>query len=98
MLVNVVGTEKPERYAPQPGFSICVHEFPRLVMELCSDPLGHTDRYRMLVYGASLVRLANHILKEEGKAQDFVLVAIYMYDTHVELHLLYQKDDSSKVS
>lgn len=96
MVIHVEEIQEAERYAPQSDFSICVHEFPRLVVEVCSDPAGSKDHWRMLVYGASIVRLANHIL-EEGEAQDFVLVAIYMNDTRAEFHL-YQEHGTSKVS
>lgn len=51
----------------------------------------------MLVCGASLVRIANYVREEQKQPKDFVLAAIYMLDTRPELHLLYQKNNTSKV-
>lgn len=98
MVVYVDGTDEPRRYKPRLDFSICVYQYPRLVVEVCSDPYDYEDCWRMLVYGASIVRLANRILKGEGKPQNFALVAIYMLHSQADLYLLYKKDELSKVS
>ncbi len=74
--------------------------FPRLVVEVCSNPnRADNIQARLLVYGASVVRLANHILKTKGKRKSFVLVAIYITDEgRAEFSLLYEDDHSPEVS
>lgn len=100
LLVKVNNEKDLKRWTPASDFTVLLNGFPRLVVEVCSNPnRADNIQARLLVYGASVVRLANHILKTKGKRKSFVLVAIYITDEgRAEFSLLYEDDHSPEVS
>ena len=50
----------------------------------------------MLVQGASLVRLVNALLAENGEGRSFVLMAVYFEGVHYWRSLLYQMECQGK--
>lgn len=98
MVITLDGTSEKRRWTPRSDFSVWIKGFPRLVVEICTNAQGQIDRSRMLLSAASVVRLANHILRNKNLPSNFVLVAIYMFGMTAELHLVYEKGVPSKVS
>ena len=89
------------KFDPRPDFAIIEarvdgsYLLPRLAVEINST-IGNanpTDRFRLFLQAASIVRLANATQHKEK--QDFVFVAIYIRDDAlVERHLVFQKPDA----
>ena len=48
-----------EKWSPYPDFAMLADGFPVLVIEVCSDRINESDRYRMLLYTASILRTSN---------------------------------------
>ncbi|KZT11955.1 kinase-like protein [Laetiporus sulphureus 93-53] len=96
LVVSVEDDNMHYSYTPRSDFSVWTHNLPRLIVEVCSDTTHHNDRTRMLLQGASAVRLANRTLTD--KERKFVLMAIYFTEGgFAERYFLYQVKDSSKV-
>ena len=92
------------KWSPEPNFMMTHSGFPRLVVEVCSDEKNESDRWRMLIYAASLVRIVYEVWNAGGEMRqmhesfDFVLVAIYMIGKTAEVYLLGQGEEVSKDS
>jgi hypothetical protein len=73
---------------------MCIGEFPHLILEVISDTTNETDRRRMMLQVAYLVRLGNS-LRKNTSSESIVVVAIYV-NKHFEAlrYLFYQPDVS----
>lgn len=79
------------QYEPTSDFWLALHSVPVIVAEVDSNSDGR-DRIRMLVQGASLVRLVNKLLSELKQTQDFVLMAVYFRkDGAIFIYHLFQQ-------
>jgi hypothetical protein len=84
------------RYDPKSDFFAHLGGILRIIVEVKSAS-NEDDRKRMLAQGASLVRLVNKMLIENGGKPDFILMAVYFnIDTTFEQYLLYQIAESNE--
>ncbi|THH10324.1 hypothetical protein EW145_g1403 [Phellinidium pouzarii] len=95
MLIRVKDEgEDAYTYLPKSDFSLWKRQFPILLCEIHSK--GSNDRIRLLLQAAYCVRLANFQLQaenEDPKANQFVLVAIYVDEEFkAHLHLFFEAE------
>lgn len=89
-LIIEQGDAPPQLYVPRSDFCITTHEFPVLLLEVASES-NNADKYRMLLQGACVVRLANTVMKPKSR---FVLKALYINLNYVvEEHTMYQREN-----
>ncbi len=89
MIVEIRGEledRKFRRWTPVSDFSVSLNTIPHIIAEVCSDEVGRKDRRRMLVQGASVVRLVNCI----RDTKEFILLAIYFLKTEAVCYFLYE--------
>lgn len=85
---HVVVENKSYHYSPKSDFFLAQHCIPRVIVEVKSQGTDD-DRARMLLQGASLVRLVNSLTK----TRKFVLMAVYFDRNDVFDHyLIYQME------
>ena len=93
--------EQLRNYTPRSDFLIATSTLPRLLVEVNSTATKEwpPDLIRMLLSGASVVRLSNEFLEQFRTKKQFVLVAMFIHPTgEVTRYLLYQlENDSDKV-
>ncbi|KAH9176205.1 kinase-like domain-containing protein [Lactarius sanguifluus] len=96
-----VGEEKDyHTYKPRSDFLVLKFGLPRVAVEVnsnlpCTPPV---DFYRLMLQGASIVRLANNTLDAYKNKKDFTFVAIYISATGgADRYLLYQEKGSRTV-
>lgn len=100
-----------EKWSPRPEFAILVDGFPVLLIEICADPNQESDRYRMLLYAASILRASEvfpdspQALRTEDRMNGFepMIVACYIKNAEVSVYILYleegeQLEDETTVS
>jgi hypothetical protein len=76
------------QYEPKSDFFLSLHDIPRVIVEVKSNG-SEDDRARMLIQGASLVRLINGLTKK----RDFVLMAFYFDESPIfTRYLIYQRE------
>jgi hypothetical protein len=100
LIVKVPDDSAYYTYQPKSDLLVLKSLLPRLLVEAHSTTSDHTpqDRYRMLLQGASIVRLANKVLRAFSQNKDFVLVAIYVGDdAKADRHVLFQEPQSNQV-
>jgi hypothetical protein len=102
LLMNVQDedTEGLYTYRPKSDFLMMKNELPRLLVEVNSKAAGAipADQYRMLLQGASIVRIANAHLGAYRTKKDFTMMAVYIDDHGIaDRTILYQKKDDKKV-
>ena len=90
------------KYWPCSDFLISKSKLPRLLVEvnLTSTPNNEypPDFIRMLLVGAAVVRFANKFLDAFLKEKNFVLCALFIYDSgHVNCFTLFQKRNDPAV-
>jgi len=93
MIVEIRGEHedrKFRRWTPVSDFSVSLNSIPHIIAEVCSDKVGRKDRRRMLVQGASVVRLVNDI----RDTKEFILLAIYFLKTEAECYFLYEEKNT----
>ncbi|KAH9052028.1 hypothetical protein EDB83DRAFT_2521895 [Lactarius deliciosus] len=96
--VQVRRKKENHTYKPRSDFLILKFGLLQVAVEVNSNRLNKpaTDLYRLLLQGASIVRLANTL--DAYKDKSFVFVAIYISATGlVDRYLLYQKRDSRTI-
>ncbi|KAL5478636.1 hypothetical protein ACEPAI_1913 [Sanghuangporus weigelae] len=82
------------RYTPKSDFFLSIHGIPIIVMEVKSKG-AESDKARMYLSCACLVRLVNGLLKSKGKTRDFVMMAFYLEsETLIQRALFYQATDN----
>ena len=83
-------------YNPKSDFSFSLCDIPIIILAVCSDKhadkLSESDRPRLLIQAACLVRLWNHLLGERG----MVIMAVYVdKDFIASRYLLFQEKSSN---
>ena len=79
--------EEKSRYTPTNDASLCISQFPHLVLEVQSQE-NESDRYRMLLQAGCLARLGHALSK--SPTQPCIISAIYItYDFEAEWYLVY---------
>ena len=101
-----------EKWSPRPDFAILLDGFPILVFEICSDPNQESDKYRMLLYAASILRASAALFPDPprpavsrssrsrttlDKFHPMVL-ACYIKDSVASVYILYLVEDGNKAS
>ncbi|KAI9443372.1 hypothetical protein H4582DRAFT_1924231 [Lactarius indigo] len=98
LIVQVGRKKENHTYRPRSDFLISKFGLPRVAVEVDSNRLDRPaiDFYRLLLQGASIVRLANTL--DTYKDKSFVFVAVYISSTGVAYrYILYQEKNSRTV-
>jgi hypothetical protein len=88
-------------YQPCSDFLIQKSSLLRLAIEVNSTASDRPpkDQHRLMIQGASIVKLANTSLGAYKEKKSFIFVAIYIHNTGLtDRYLLYQKRESDTVS
>ena len=82
-----------ETFTPQPSFAMLLDKFPFFVMEICSDETHESDRWRMLLYTAAILRAYDAHIKH-GRAEEYrpMIVACYVKDGIASVYVVYLDD------
>ncbi|KIY48276.1 hypothetical protein FISHEDRAFT_73840 [Fistulina hepatica ATCC 64428] len=87
----------PVQYSPKNDFFATLQNIPRIMVEVQKSSFSRQDQECMLAQGASLVRLANKILAENGGQRNFILMAIYSnVGTTFDRYLLHQEAEKDQ--
>ena len=81
-------------YQPKSDYLFSYGDVPRISVEVCSDATNESDRYRLLLQSALLVRTINTV---QHTGNSFVTIAIYIArGLSADWYLVYQssKDDN----
>lgn len=81
-------------YQPKSDYLFSYNDVPRISVEVCSDATNESDRYRLLLQSALLVRTINAI---QHAGNSFVAIGIYITrGLSADWYLVYQpsKDDN----
>ena len=92
---DVKADDGPRKYNPRSNFLIAHSSLPRLLVEVnpTSDNFWPMDLIRMLTTGAFIVRFANRFLSAFCEAKNFVLCAIFIWDSgHATRYSLFQQN------
>ena len=86
-LIAKVG-EESSQYTPNSDASLCINEFPHLVLEVISNP-NRSDHTRMLLQAACLARLGRALC--DPLVPLFTVSAVYINETlQAQWYLVYQ--------
>jgi hypothetical protein len=89
------------KFRPRSGLLVSNSSLPRLLVEVNSKPKKDDrpeDMIRMLLMGAAVVRFANRFLNRFKAEKNFVLFAMYVWDTgKVTRFSLFQESDRREV-
>ena len=86
-VAQVEQSDELYEYGPRSGFLFTLDKLPRIIIEPCTKT-NKSDRYRMLLDAALLVRVVNKIKTEDSS---FVAIAIYIYHRFIaKTYLVYQ--------
>lgn len=97
-LVIQVG-EDQHVYKPKNDFLVLQFGLPRVAVVVNSHPPDKpaTERHRLMLQGACIVRFANTFLDVYKEEKNFVFVAIFISDTGLtDRYFLYQKEVLSR--
>src|SRR5260370_8898058 len=84
----VTSPDGKSQYTPKTDASLCINNFPHLVLEVVSDQ-AQWDCNRMLLQAACLARLGNALRPHSNSP--FIVSAIYVNDQlHAKWHFVYQ--------
>ena len=94
--------EQLRRFLPRSDLLVSKSTLPRLLVEVDSKPKDETqwpeNLIRMLLCGASVVRMANNLLDKFMVAKDFVLFAIYIRgDGRATRYSMHQEPNNPEV-
>jgi hypothetical protein len=80
-------------YEPKSDASWWIYDFPRFLLEVSSSG-GRDDHARLLLKGASCVRLANILLHRKNRPMEFVLPLVYVdQDFIASRYIFFQHDE-----
>ena len=84
--------QKPsyETLAPHPDFAMLIDKFPFFVMEISSGETYESDRWRMLLYAAAILRTHEAFAKSE-RANQYkpMIVACFVRDGMASVYIVY---------
>ncbi len=93
--------EQLRKYQPRSDLLILKSSLPRLLIQVNSNSSSRgwpQNLIRMLLTGAAVVRFANKFLDTFKKKKDFVLFAMYIWDSgKVTRYTLFQEPEESSV-
>lgn len=92
--------EQLRQYLPRSDLLVLKSKLPRLLVEVNSEPMKDwpEDLIRMLLMGGTVVRFANSYLDRFREEENFVLFAMYIWETgEVSHYSLFQASDSQGV-
>lgn len=83
----------PYWFTPQSDFFLSFHLIVCFIAGVEST-VSDKDEARMILQGASIVRMVNRQLSKAGHKQDFILMALYLNNSsHLTRYLLYQNQN-----
>jgi len=92
--------EQLRQYQPRSALLVLISKLLRLLVEVNSKPKKDwpEDLIRMLLMGGAIVRFANKFLDRFNENENFVLIAIYIWETGEVTHYsLFQEPNNRAV-